>query len=328
MLQALNARGLDHRHGHPLARATPIMPAASSTCSTAGSWSSTGARREADGQSSAVRPEPVEGPSFLCGSEEGEGFDKLSPNGLWVARFARARPRSRPRRRAGAAAIDRDHVGRRGVAAVPGGMGLFRRDRRRRHHLSFRGGRRPARGRDASKPPTTAAYRQIGAILARAGAGWDDVVDITSYHTDVTAQMPAIVAVHRRYVTAPFPAWTAIDVDRLIPERGITEIKIVARRRGRGGGSQHQGARDRDRRGAEHVAQLYDRRRPGAGQEQDLCLHQHLRPRHRPRRLPDAAPLRPLRDQLRQLAPQCGEHLPVPEPLHDPSRPARRGISR
>jgi len=73
-------------------------------------------------------------------------------------------------------------------------------------------------------------YRQIGAILRRAGASWDDVVDITSYHTDVTAQMPAIVAVHRRYVTAPFPAWTAIDVDRLIPERGITEIKIVARR--------------------------------------------------------------------------------------------------
>ena len=74
------------------------------------------------------------------------------------------------------------------------------------------------------------AYERIGAILRRAGAGWDDVVDITTYHTDVTAQMPAIVAVQRRHIRAPFPAWTAIDVDRLIPERGITEIKIVARR--------------------------------------------------------------------------------------------------
>jgi enamine deaminase RidA (YjgF/YER057c/UK114 family) len=73
-------------------------------------------------------------------------------------------------------------------------------------------------------------YARIGAVLRRAGASWDDVVDITSYHTDITAQMPAIVAVHRRHVTAPFPAWTAIDVDRLIPERGITEIKVVARR--------------------------------------------------------------------------------------------------
>ena len=73
-------------------------------------------------------------------------------------------------------------------------------------------------------------YARIGAILARAGAGWDDVVDMTSYHTDIDAQFPAMVAVHRRYVRAPFPAWTAIDVDRLVPERGITEIKIVARR--------------------------------------------------------------------------------------------------
>ena len=73
-------------------------------------------------------------------------------------------------------------------------------------------------------------YAEIGDTLRRAGASWDDVVDITSYHTDVVAQMPAIVAVHRRHVRPPFPAWTAIDVDRLIPERGITEIKIVARR--------------------------------------------------------------------------------------------------
>jgi enamine deaminase RidA (YjgF/YER057c/UK114 family) len=76
------------------------------------------------------------------------------------------------------------------------------------------------------------AYRRIGGILARAGAGWDDVVDITSYHTDVNAQMPAISAVQRRYIRPPYPAWTAIDVDRLIPDRGITEIKIIARRPG------------------------------------------------------------------------------------------------
>jgi hypothetical protein len=30
-----------------------------------------------------VRPEPVEGPSFLSAQEQGQGFDKLSPNGFW-----------------------------------------------------------------------------------------------------------------------------------------------------------------------------------------------------------------------------------------------------
>ena len=73
-------------------------------------------------------------------------------------------------------------------------------------------------------------YRRIAAILARAGASWDDVVDMTSYHTEITAQFEAMTAVHRRHVRPPFPAWTAIDVDRLIPERGITEIKVIARR--------------------------------------------------------------------------------------------------
>lgn len=72
-------------------------------------------------------------------------------------------------------------------------------------------------------------FDHIGGVLARAGVTWDDVVDITSYHTDLTTQMPAIVAVKNRYVKAPFPTWTAIEVARLIPDRGITEIKIIAK---------------------------------------------------------------------------------------------------
>jgi len=74
------------------------------------------------------------------------------------------------------------------------------------------------------------AFQRIGKILERAGASWDDVVDITSFHTDLKSQMPAIVAVKNRYVKGPPPAWTAIQVVRLIPDAGITEIKIVAKR--------------------------------------------------------------------------------------------------
>ena len=73
------------------------------------------------------------------------------------------------------------------------------------------------------------AFERIGATLKRAGATWDDVIDITSFHTDLTTQMPAIVAVKNRYVKPPFPAWTAIQVSRLIPNNGVTEIKVVAK---------------------------------------------------------------------------------------------------
>jgi enamine deaminase RidA (YjgF/YER057c/UK114 family) len=73
------------------------------------------------------------------------------------------------------------------------------------------------------------AFQRIGKILVRAGASWNDVVDITSFHTDLKNQMPAIVAVKNKYVHAPPPAWTAIQVVRLIPDAGITEIKITAK---------------------------------------------------------------------------------------------------
>jgi enamine deaminase RidA (YjgF/YER057c/UK114 family) len=73
------------------------------------------------------------------------------------------------------------------------------------------------------------AFRHIGNVLQRVGASWDDVVDITSFHTDVKAQMPAIVVAKKEFVQGPPPAWTAIQVVRLIPDAGITEIKIVAK---------------------------------------------------------------------------------------------------
>ena len=73
------------------------------------------------------------------------------------------------------------------------------------------------------------AFQHIGAVLKRSGASWDDVVDMLSFHTDLTTQMPAIVAVKNKYIVGPPPAWTAIQVSRLIPNTGITEIKIVAK---------------------------------------------------------------------------------------------------
>jgi enamine deaminase RidA (YjgF/YER057c/UK114 family) len=76
----------------------------------------------------------------------------------------------------------------------------------------------------------TRTFERIGGILRSAGVSWDDVVDITSFHTDLTTQMPAIVAVKNQYIKPPYPSWTAIQVARLIPDNGITEIKIVARK--------------------------------------------------------------------------------------------------
>lgn len=72
-------------------------------------------------------------------------------------------------------------------------------------------------------------FARIGVILARAGSSWDDVLDITTYHVDIDASLPALTEAKNRYVKAPFPAWTAIDVDRLYEPTATVEIKIVAR---------------------------------------------------------------------------------------------------
>jgi enamine deaminase RidA (YjgF/YER057c/UK114 family) len=72
-------------------------------------------------------------------------------------------------------------------------------------------------------------YERIGSILKRAGASWDDVIDMTSFHTDVEGQIDAMAKVQKKYVKAPYPAWTAIGVARILGG-GITEIKVTARR--------------------------------------------------------------------------------------------------
>lgn len=77
------------------------------------------------------------------------------------------------------------------------------------------------------------AFRLIADVLKRSGSSWDSVLDMTTFHTDLPAQIDAFAEVKNRYVRAPFPAWTAIDVDRLLPDNGLVEIKIVARREAR-----------------------------------------------------------------------------------------------
>ncbi len=87
-----------------------------------------------------------------------------------------------------------------------------------------------APGETSLEPGFERAFRHIERILARAGSSLADIVDVTSYHTDVVGQIEAMSAVQRRLLGGPPPAWTAVQVTRLLPDGGLVEIKIVARR--------------------------------------------------------------------------------------------------
>lgn len=87
----------------------------------------------------------------------------------------------------------------------------------------------PAAGESDLAPGYERAFQHIAATLARAGASWDDVVDITTFHTDLAAHIDGFAEVKKRHVKAPFPAWTAIGVSRLYEPTAVVEIKVVAR---------------------------------------------------------------------------------------------------
>ncbi|WP_118133436.1 RidA family protein [Oceanicella sp. SM1341] len=86
---------------------------------------------------------------------------------------------------------------------------------------------------DGSPEPTyegqvKRAFENLRAVLAAAGCGLEDIVDITSFHTDPEAQFPAFLEEKdRAFPAAPFPNWTAIGVTWLA---GFdVELKVIAR---------------------------------------------------------------------------------------------------
>ncbi len=88
----------------------------------------------------------------------------------------------------------------------------------------------PQEGEANMVPAFTRAFDQLGKTLARAGAGWDDVVEFSTFHTNLAEQLDEFVEVKNRYVKAPFPAWTALGVSSLYEPAALVEIKIIARK--------------------------------------------------------------------------------------------------
>ena len=68
----------------------------------------------------------------------------------------------------------------------------------------------------------------LKATLLAAGCGFDDIVDVTTFHTDPENQFETIIAVKNEiFKQAPYPNWTAIGVNWLA---GFDfEIKVIAR---------------------------------------------------------------------------------------------------
>lgn len=73
------------------------------------------------------------------------------------------------------------------------------------------------------------AFDNLKLVLETAGASMSDIVDLTTFHTDMR-DLPLFMKVRDRYLTTdPLPAWTAIGAHMLGGAAGyIIEIKAVA----------------------------------------------------------------------------------------------------
>lgn len=72
------------------------------------------------------------------------------------------------------------------------------------------------------------AFSALQSILRAAGADLSDLIEITSYHVDIERHMPTFMAVWERRLSAPWPAWTAVEVKSLIVPGGLVELRAVA----------------------------------------------------------------------------------------------------
>ena len=72
------------------------------------------------------------------------------------------------------------------------------------------------------------AFENLKATLSAAGCTTDDIVDITTFHTDPENQFATIMVVKQEgFSKPPYPNWTALGVNWLA---GFDfEIKVIAR---------------------------------------------------------------------------------------------------
>ena len=72
------------------------------------------------------------------------------------------------------------------------------------------------------------AFDNLGEVLKAAGATFDDIVDLTTFHTDPETQFEVVMSVKDKvFPRKPYPNWTAVGVNWLA---GFDfEIKVIAR---------------------------------------------------------------------------------------------------
>lgn len=71
-------------------------------------------------------------------------------------------------------------------------------------------------------------FENINLVLAEAEMNFTNVVEMTSYHINIEQHFDSFKSIRSHYVMSPYPAWTAVEVSRLINPLALIEVRIIA----------------------------------------------------------------------------------------------------
>jgi enamine deaminase RidA (YjgF/YER057c/UK114 family) len=84
---------------------------------------------------------------------------------------------------------------------------------------------RPA---DAMAAQARTAFEGLQRILETAGASLADVVELTTFHTDLRGEVAEFMGVKDEFFPSDYPAWTAVGVTQLAIDGLRVEVRAVA----------------------------------------------------------------------------------------------------
>jgi len=74
---------------------------------------------------------------------------------------------------------------------------------------------------------TLAVFRNVRLVLEDAGASWDDIVDVTVFLTDMSADFPTFNRLYAEHFVTNRPTRTTVEVGAL-PTPISVELKVIA----------------------------------------------------------------------------------------------------
>ncbi|MEU8901798.1 RidA family protein [Nocardia sp. NPDC048505] len=72
------------------------------------------------------------------------------------------------------------------------------------------------------------AFRNVEAVLARAGATLADVVKVGIFVRDMAANLPAVLELRAEFLSEPYPADTLLEVAGLAQPDWQIEVEVIA----------------------------------------------------------------------------------------------------